>query len=156
MLITLMLWSSGIISEPHFYISGYLEDNRDKYISSMRNVSENDDWEGWCLFFLKAVEKQAMRNLTVAENIRDLYEEMKVIFADTLSSKWGVIALDYIFTYPVFKNNKFTNNSGIPKTTAKRFTRVLVERGLITVLEESSGRTSALYSFEPLMQLVEV
>ena len=122
MLITLMLWYSGIISEPHFYISGYLEDNRDEYINAMRNVSENNDWEGWCLFFLKAVEQQAIRNLVVAENIRDLYEEMKVVFADTLSSKWGVIALDYIFTNPVFRNNRFTNNSGIPKTTAKRFT----------------------------------
>ncbi|MEL6579443.1 MAG: Fic/DOC family N-terminal domain-containing protein [Cyanobacteria bacterium J06621_12] len=156
MLITLMLWSSGRISQPHFYISGYLEDNRDEYTSAMRNVSENDDWEGWCLFFLKAVEQQAIRNLTVAENIRDLYEEMKVVFADTLSSKWGFIALDYIFTNPVFRNDKFTNNSGIPKTTAKRFTRMLLERNLIAIAEEASGRRAALYSFEPLMQLVRV
>ena len=81
---------------------------------------------------------------------------MKDIFTDTLSSKWSLIALDYIFTNPVFRNNKFTNNSGIPKTTAKRFTRMLLEKNLITILEEASGRTPALYSFEPLMQLVRV
>lgn len=45
MLITLMLWDSGTISAPHFYISGYLEDNKDRYIDTMRNVSENSDWE---------------------------------------------------------------------------------------------------------------
>ena len=156
MLITLMLWSSGIISEPYFYISGYLEDNRDEYTNAMRSVSENNDWEGWCLFFLKAVEQQAIRNLVVAENIRGLYEEMKVVFAETLSSKWSFIALDYIFANPVFRNNKFTNNSGIPKTTAKRFTRMLLGQNLIAVLEEASGRNAALYSFEPLMQLVKV
>jgi Fic family protein len=36
MLITLVLWSSGLISEPHFYISGYLEENKDEYIDTLR------------------------------------------------------------------------------------------------------------------------
>jgi len=156
MLITLMLWSSGTISAPHFYISSYLEDNKDLYIDTMRNVSEHDDWEGWCIFFLEAIEKQAIRNLSIAENISELYEEMKLIFSEVLSSKWSVNALDYVFTNPVFRNNKFTNNSGIPTPTAARFTRRLLEEELIVTLEEASGRRPALYSFEPLMNLVRV
>lgn len=44
MLIALMLWSSGTISEPHFYISGYLEENRHQYINVMRNVSQDNNW----------------------------------------------------------------------------------------------------------------
>lgn len=156
MLITLMLWSLGTISEPHFYISGYLEDNRSRYIDAMRNVSENSDWEGWCLFFLEAVEKQAIKNLLIAENIRHLYEEMKITFADKLSSKWSINALDYIFTNPVFRNSKFTANSSIPSATAARFTPILLEHDLISVVEEASGRKAALYSFEPLMRLVRV
>jgi Fic family protein len=156
MLITLMLWSSGTISAPHFYISGYLEDNKDLYIDIMRNVSESGDWESWCIFFLEAVEQQAIRNLTTAENIRILYEEMKLKFADVLSSKWSVNALDFVFTNPVFRNNKFTGNSGIPTASAGRFTRILLEKNLIITMEEASGRKPALYSFEPLMQLVRV
>jgi len=156
MLITLLLWSTGIISAPHFYISGYLEDNKNLYIDTMRNVSEHGDWESWCKFFLNAVEKQAMRNLEIAESIKLLYEEMKSTFSDILSSKWSVNALDYIFTNPVFRNNKFTSNSGIPGPTAARFTRLLLENELIVTREESSGRRPALYSFEPLMRLVRV
>lgn len=156
MLITLLLWSSGVISQPHFYISGYLEENKDLYIDTMRDVSENNDWERWCQFFLNAVEKQAMRNLEVAENIKELYEEMKGIFSEVLSSKWSVNALDYIFTNPVFRNNKFTSNSGIPSATAARFTRILLDNDLIITREEASGRRPALYSFEPLMKLVRV
>ncbi len=156
MLITLMLWSSGTISAPHFYISEYLEDNKELYIDTMRNVSEHEDWESWCYFFLKAVEQQAIRNLSVAENIMSLYEDMKTVFSETLSSKWSVNALDFIFTNPVFRNNKFTTNSGIPTASAARFTRVLLEKNLIQTLEEASGRRPALYSFEPLMELVRV
>ena len=122
----------------------------------MRKVSEYGDWEIWCSFFLKAVEQQAIRNLSIAENIRTLYEEMKTVFSEALSSKWNVTALDFVFTNPVFRNNKFTTHSGIPAASAARFTRVLLEKNLILTLEEASGRRPALYSFEPLMELVRV
>lgn len=156
MLITLLLWHSGTISEPHFYISGYLEENKDEYIDTMRNVSENNDWEKWCIFFFNAIEKQAIRNLEIAEKIKNLYEEMKHIFSDTLSSKWSVNALDYIFSNPIYRNNRFTSKSGIPGPTAARFTRMLLDKELIRTMEESSGRRPALYAFEPLLRLVRV
>jgi Fic family protein len=156
MLITLMLWKSNTITAPHFYISGHMEEYKSLYIDSMRNVSENGAWEAWIQFFLQAVEKQAKKNLEVAESIKMLYEEMKTIFSEILSSKYSINALDYIFTNPIFRNNKFTRNSGIPGPTAARFTRVLVDEGLIATREEASGRRPALYSFEPLMKLVRV
>ena len=156
MLITLLLWSSGTISEPHFYVSGYLEAHKDEYIDTMRNVSENDDWETWCIFFLNAIEKQAVRYLEIAESIKSLYKEMKQVFSDTLSSKWSVNALDYIFTNPIFRNNRFTSKSGIPRPTAARFTRILLDKELLRTIEESSGRRPALYAFEPLLRLVRV
>ena len=156
MLITLLLWTENIISQPHFYISGYFEDNKDRYIELMRNVSEENNWTDWCIFFFNAVENQANKNLEISENIKNLYEEMKGIFSEKLSSRWCVNAIDYIFTNPIFRNNKFTSKSGIPKPTAQRFTRILLQEGIISQLEEASGRSPALYSFEPLMKLVRV
>lgn len=156
MLITLMLWRSGVISAPHFYISGYFEDHKDAYIDTMRQVSAKGDWSQWCVFFLLAVESQAIRNLTIAENIQTLYDEMKQVFADTLSSKWSMTALDFVFTNPIFRNNKFTSNAGIPGPTAARFTRAMLDNKIIQPLEEASGRRPALYSFEPLMNLLRV
>ncbi len=156
MLITLMLWSSGVISAPHFYISGYFEENKDQYIDMMRDVSENNNWTDWCIFFLQAVEQQAIRNLEIVENISSLYDQMKLEFSDVLSSRYSVNALDYVFTNPVFRNNKFTNDSGIPNSTAARFTRMLLDKNLLITIEEPSGRRAALYAFEPLLQLVRV
>jgi Fic family protein len=156
MLITLMLWVEGVISAPHFYISGYFEKNKDEYIDMMRNVSSSNNWTEWVVFFLKAIEQQAIRNLTIAENISNLYDRMKNEFSEALSSRFSVQALDYVFTNPVFRNNKFTQNSGIPSQTASRFTRVLVEKDLLRILEEPSGRRAALFVFEPLMELVRV
>lgn len=156
MLITLMLWREGAISAPHFYISQYFEDHKDEYLDRLREVSAKDDWDGWCEFFLAAVAQQAVRNLEVAQSISDFYKEMKSRFIDLLSSKYAVAALDYLFTYPVFSNSRFTSKAGIPAQTAARFTRVLLQEGLLQTVTEAAGRRSAVYRFELLMVRVRV
>ncbi len=156
MLITLLLWKSGVLSQPHFYISGYFEENKDAYIEAMRNVSRNNDWNGWIKFFLIAVKQQAIRNLEIAESIKKLYEEMKTAFTDLLSSKWSLIILDFVFTNPVFRNNKFISSTQIPAATATGVVKKLIEKGYLLQKEEAAGRRPALYSFEPLMQLVRI
>jgi Fic family protein len=48
-----------------------MEENKDEYIDTMSNVSKSNDWEKWCLFFMNAIEKQAIRNLEIVENIEN-------------------------------------------------------------------------------------
>ena len=156
MLVTLMFWRSGLISVPHFYISRYFEEHKDDYIHLMREASRTRTWEPWCAFFLTALEQQALHNLQVAESIRSLYEEMKNRFASSLSSKWAVHALDFIFARPIFRNSSFTKESGIPPATAARFTRVLLEEKLLHIVRPAAGQRPATYRFEPLMERVRV
>lgn len=156
MLITLMLWQEKAISEPHFYISGYFEEHKDEYSALMRQVSENNDWTAWCTFFLQAIATQAISNLNIAQSIGDLYEQMKPVFSDTLKSKWAMQVLDFVFTYPVFRGNQLNDKTDISQASANRFLRTLHDKGILIAKEESSGRRSALYSFEPMMKLVRV
>ena len=152
--ITLMMWKLGLLSGPFFYISGCLETRRTEYIARMRAVSETNDWTSWCIFFLEAVIAQAEMNLKTSEEITQLYEEMKETFRERLSSKWSINALDFVFTYPIFWNNSFTKRSGIPGQTAQRFSRILIETGLLTIVQRPSGQSPGLYAFEPLLQIV--
>lgn len=156
MLITLMLWQGGIIAAPHFYISRYFEDHKDEYLERLREVSASGDWLGWCRFFLRATQRQAIANLETARAIVEFYDDMKPRFAELLASRYAVTALDYLFTNPVFNNSRFTQRAGIPKQTAARFTRVLQQAGLLQVVREAAGRRPAIYRFEPLMERVRV
>lgn len=156
MLITLNLWSEKILSDLHFYISGYFEKHKEEYIEQMRNVSQTNDWNPWIKFFLTAVEQQAIKNLEIAEQIRDLYEKTKIEFSESLSSKWNREVLDFIFTYPVFRNNKLISTTKIPGATAGHMIRKLIDSGYLKVREEAAGSRAAMYSFEPLMELVRV
>lgn len=154
MLITLSLWKKRLIEEPHFYISAFFEENKREYIERMREVSASGDWTGWCEFFLRAVASQADQNLATSIAISELYEEMKTVFRETLNSQWAPVAQDFIFKNPIFRNSRFTGRSDIPRPTAVRLSRALVDAGLLLELEPSSGRRSALYAFEPLIRLV--
>lgn len=154
MLITLMLWNLGLIGRPHFYVSGYFEENKDEYLTRMRDVSKHGNWSDWCVFFLRAINAQSLSNLDTAQKIQNLYDEMREKFRDCLKSQWSNHALDFLFANPVFRNNKFVASSGIPSATANRFTRKLVDESLLQTVLPSSGRTPAMYAFEPLLQLV--
>lgn len=156
MLITLMLWQSKAISAPHFYISGYFEEHKERYTELMRQVSQTGNWNEWCQFFFEAIYWQAGHNLKIAQNIHALYEEMKSIFTETLSSKHSLAVLDFVFTYPVFRNSRLSELTNIPPATANRFTKAILEKGILSLKEEASGRKSALYSFEGMMELVRV
>ena len=66
---------------------------------------------------MKAVTEQANNNLFVSQKIQYLYEEMKIEFANVTLSKWSVQALDFIFSNPIFRSNKFYAGTGIPQPT---------------------------------------
>jgi Fic family protein len=154
MLIPLILWKYGLLSQPYFYMSAYFENRKDEYIDKMREVSSLNAWTEWINVFLIALESQANSNLKKAEEIRELYEAMKTNFRELLSSQWSTTALDFMFTRPVFRNNIFTNKSEIPAATAHRFVRTLSDAGLLRTVVPASGRRPALYAFEPLLDLV--
>ena len=94
-----MLWQAKAISAPHFYISGYFEEHKERYTELMRQVSQTGNWNEWCQFFFDAIYWQAGHNLKIAQNIHLLYEEMKSTFTETLSSKHSLAVLDFVFTY---------------------------------------------------------
>ncbi len=156
MLISLLLWHYGAIAAPHFYISGYLEEHKDRYVDLMRAVSQSGDWHEWIIFFLTAVERQSVANLTIAEGIRDCYERMKEEFSRVLASKYALAMLDFVFTFLVFSNGTITEKTAIPAASASRFSRALEEAGLLKITAPGRGRKSTRYSFEPLLELVRV
>ncbi len=154
MLITLMLWEYGLIRQPHFYVSAYFEDMRDDYIEMMRRVSSHDEWTEWCIFFLAGLDGQANRNIRTAERVISLYSAMKDQFRAELNSQWSTQALDFMFTNPTFRNNRFTHGSQIPSHVAMSMTRKLREAGLIRQVIPGSGRSPAMYTFQPLIDIV--
>ena len=155
MLVPLILWQNGLIRQPMFYISAYFEARRDEYYDRLLAVSRDDDWTGWCRFFLEAVRVQAEDNLAKAQGILTLYEEMKHRVPEMTRSQYAIQALDWIFQRPIFRSTDFVASAGIPEATARRFLGVLRRGDVLRVVVAGSGRRAGVLAFPALLNLAE-
>jgi Fic family protein len=154
MLIPLMLWKQGLLGAPHFFVSDYFEQNKDEYIERLRNVSADAEWSEWTAFFCRAISAQAGQNLDTIRRIKAHYEEMRERFRDVLRSRWSNDALDYIFANPLFRNNRFKRNAGIPPQVANDFTNKLLKAGLLRIVIPPAGNSPGMYAFQSLLDIV--
>lgn len=155
MLIPLFMDQVGLIHRPMFYISAFLEANRDAYYEKLLAVSRDNDWTGWCVFFLTAVKQQAEENHSKATAIIDLYNQMKTHFVELTHSQYAIHALDWIFERPIFKSSDFIRSVSIPRPTAQRIINVLKTENILKILEESSGRKAAVLAYPDLLNIAE-
>jgi Fic family protein len=155
MLVPLFLWQAGLIRQPMFYISAYFEARRDAYYDGLLAVSRDDDWTGWCRFFLEAIRAQAEDNLAKAHGILALYEEMKRRLPEMTRSQYAIRALDWIFEHPIFRSSDFVDSAGIPAPTARRFLGVLQTGAVLRVLAAGRGRRAAVLVFPALLNIAE-
>lgn len=155
MIIPLFLYQKEKIKRPSFYISEELEHNRQKCYDRLRAVSENNDWDGWCEFFLQAVVDQADRNFDKAKAILSLHEKSRPIVADITGSQHAIRALDYFFTRPIFSSFQFRCEiDEIEYATAGAILRRLSEQNFIRLLRPKRGQRPAIYYFPQLLEIV--
>ncbi len=138
-----------------FYISAYFEQHRDEYYSRLLSISSDDDWTGWCMFFLQAVINQAHDNQSKAASILELYEKKKQQIVDLTHSQYAIHALDFIFSRPVFSSTDFSSVNEVPKPTAKRILALLRDSGIVTTVREPRGSRPAVYAFTELINIAE-
>ena len=155
MLVPLFLWQRGCIERPMFYISAYFEANRDAYYDGLLAVSRENDWTGWCIFFLKAVKNQADDNLAKTQGILDLYEKLKARIDNATRSRHAIRTLDWIFQQPIFSSTNFAEGTGIPVPSAHRILVDLRRHGVLDSISIASGSRPAIFSFPELLEFVE-
>ena len=153
MLVPLFLYEKGLLSSPRFYMSAYLEANRDLYYERLKAISRDGDWNGWIGFFLSAVAEQAALNIEKARKVNALYRRMIIIAVEATHSQFTHSAIDCIFDRPVFLSSEFVQRSGIPKSSAARIISILKNMGCLTVSREGSGRKATIYSFKELLEI---
>lgn len=155
MVIPLFLWQRGLIRSPMFYVSAYFEARRDAYYERLLAVSRDDDWTGWCRFFLEALRIQAEENQAKATAILALYGELKPRVVELTHSQYAIHALDWMFAQPIFRSTRFIEGARIPGPTARRILRVLAKDEILREFTPASGRRAAVMGFTRLLNIAE-
>ncbi len=155
LIVPLFMFTKELLSTPSFYISEYLESHRDEYYDRLLAVSRDNDWTGWCAFFLTAVTEQARSYQQKIHDLLALYDERKEQIVEETHSQYSGRTLDYIFKRPIFQTTDFVENSEIPEPTARRILRVLRGCGLLKEFRKAKGRRPATLAFAGLLNIVE-
>jgi Fic family protein len=154
-LVPLFLWQHGLVRRPMFYVSAYLEANRDAYYERLLAVSRDQDWTGWCRFFLEAMRVQAEENQAKATAILNLYGELKPQVVKLTHSQYAIHAVDWVFSNPIFRSTTFVAGARIPEPTARRILRILRKESVIKEISPKMGRRPASFVFAKLLNIVE-
>ena len=155
MLIPLFLYQKKMISSPMFYISEYFERHRNIYIEHLNNITSKNDWNAWILFFLQAITEQAKHNAEKAKAIIELYEIKKKRVTELIRSQFSIAVVDTLFKMPIFNTTDFINESKIPKAIANRFIKIMIENGILSIVEKGHGRTPSVLVFHKLFDIIK-
>ena len=158
-LIPLFLYQKRALSQPMFYLSEYLEANREEYYQRLKAISAEADWNGWIAFFLRAIATQATQNSTRVTAIQILYEEMKIKVQSATHSQYTVHLLAAIFSKPIFRSTdlaqQLLRDFEIHEKTTTSLLRQLREADILRELQPGSGRRPATLCFPSLINLAE-
>ncbi len=158
-LIPLFLYQKRALSQPMFYLSGYLEHYRTEYYQRLKAISAEGDWNGWIAFLLQAITTQAGQNSSRVMAIQALYEEMKRSIQEATHSQYTMHVLDAIFNKPVFRTSDLTTqlhkDFDIHEKTAQGLLRQMKDAGILRELQAGSGRRPATLCFPQLINVAE-
>ena len=156
-LVPIFLYERKLLQEPNFYMSEFIESNRDEYIDLLNQLGRSkDSWTNWVRFFLLGVEDQASRNTRKATAMLALYEELKKQFIEVTRSQYAIPLLDFVFSTPVFEPGQVTWPGTPPsKPTLTSMLAALHKADVLTMLRQGMGRRSYIWSLKPLIELAE-
>ena len=155
MIIPLMLYADGVMSHPCFYLSEFFEHRNDEYQDRLLAVSRDDDWTGWCVFFLNAMDQQARENNDKARRIYSLYERTRDELSERSGSPSAGRVVRELFRAAIFRSTDLTKTEGVNPKTARRLLNALKEMGTVRELEAASGSRPAIYMFPELIEITE-
>lgn len=156
-LIPIFLCEKGLLSQPSFYMSEYIESHKEEYVERLNQLGRaTNSWRHWVQFFLEAVEAQARRNASTADAILALYESLKQKFIATTRSRYAVPLLDAAFELQYFQASQLMLKGESPsKPTLMSMLQALEQNNVIRVYRPSAGRRSAIWWLPELLEVIE-
>ncbi len=153
LLITLILWTEGILSQPLLYLSLFFKEHRQIYYELLQKVRMTGDWEAWIEFFLTGVRDTADGSINTAKRLVELsdrdHERIKLIkrASDSTLRIHEALKGRPILSMP--ETQRLTNLSA--PTVSQRF-RALEKLGIV---REITGRKrNRMYAYSEYLSIL--
>ena len=134
----LFLVEKQLLDIPVLFLSRYIITHRQEYYCGLRAITEEQDWETWVLFMLRAVESTAQQTFDQVNRILALMDDVRDRVQREADGIYSKDLIEAIFMQPYTKIS-FLVDAGIAKRqTASRYLQTLASMGILR--EEKVGR----------------
>ncbi|MTI70998.1 MAG: Fic family protein [Firmicutes bacterium] len=151
-LIPLFLYDENLIDSPNLFISETLEKDKHKYYRLLNGTRKKDGWNLWIKFFLESVNKQALKNINIINEIDKLYEKDLEQVMNLINSTNVVDLIKSMFRRPIFDVKTISSLAGIPDSTCRRYLSILEEERIIYSDNKVRNRKYYYYNLLDLLR----
>lgn len=148
---SLFLIERGLLNLPILYLSYYILRHKNDYYRLLREVTAEQNWQGWIIYMLTAVNETARWITRKISAVRELNEHTADYIRQRLPKIYSRELVDKIFEQPYCRiQTLITANLG-QRQTASGYLKKLVEIGVL--IEIPAGKEK-LFVHPKLMQLM--
>ena len=155
LLITFLLCQQKILLKPILYLSYFFKQHHMEYYAQLQSVRENDDWEGWLIFFLRGVVEVGAETTRAMRSILAMREQHRTLITTRLGriAGNGLKVLEHLYQHPILPVGAVREITGTSYTAANHLVVELTEAG---ILEEITGRKrSRLFRYSQYLRIFE-
>lgn len=151
-LLLLFLKQTGLLEIPAIYLSEYIIQHKNDYYRHLREVTEQEEWEGFILYMLEMVEKTANHGLKRLDQVTQLMESTAEKIRIRTPKVYSKDLVEVIFRLPYTKRQSLIDAGlGTPKTVGNYLSE-LETAGFLT--SKKLGKEK-LYLNKALMNILE-
>ena len=153
LLVTLLLCSEGVLSEPMLYLSLYLKRHRQEYYDHLQAVRMGSDWEAWVRFFLEGVRETSLQAVATAREISALFAADKARIEALGRSAYSALRIhEMLKEAPLLYVPLAARRSGLSGMTVRRSLQHLQALGLVS--EISGKKRGQVFRYDAYMEIL--
>jgi Fic family protein len=149
LLIVLMLIDSGLLDLPILYPSYYFKKHHLEYYQKLDLVRTNGDFEGWIIYYLKAIRDSAIDAHMRAKEI----EALEISLKNLMNKDTEFLVLGFLFTKPITNIAEISEKLGRAYNTVQNIMQEFMKLGI--VVEQMVNKRNKIYRFEKYLTLLE-
>ena len=154
LLIMLLLFQWGLLSQPLLYLSSYIEKHRSQYYERLLAVSQRGQWNEWLTFFLMGIRDQSREALQRVQSLQALREKYYQEFAGKRDSARLNKLVDFLIGHPIVTIRQAAEGLQVADyKIAQRYIVKLQEAGM---LREVTGKSrNRIFRADEILKAIE-
>ncbi|MDQ6827836.1 MAG: Fic family protein [Gemmatimonadota bacterium] len=147
----LYLLTQGLLDIPILYMSRYIVRTKSDYYRLLQTVREENAWEAWATYMLRAVEASARDGVAMVTGIKRVLLESKHRIRSEHRKIYSQDLINSLFTHPYTKIQFIERDLDVSRITATKYLNALAAGGILVKRKVGRGY---YYINEPLTAIL--